>query len=556
MAPPAKTTEVITGPAWDLSDEYAGLDAPELQADIDSAVEAMAEMSELSGVLAPHLGAAREMSLDEAKGLGILDALDMVNKLKWASSAKLSNVYTFANCLGSVDGKDEGAKQMVSKVGELFSKHSQASQAATLFLTLCTDEVAHAFLNSSKEASDTAFLTTQRRKKRDNTLSLAEENMLSSYSVVGIQSFGTLYTDLSGTLTVSIVQPDGTGKKMGIAGAAGLLDSPDGEVRRRAWEGIKDAWLPHMETCAAALNAMVAWRLETYRRRGVTDFLETPLHQNNLERKSLDAMQAAVADGGVEVGRRALRIQAACLGKSRMEPWDLFAPAPVSAETATTYPYDEGIAIIANAVGKVDTKAGEFVLMMKERGWIEATSGDNKRPGAYCTGFSKSRNPRVYLSEYNGRASLLLTLAHELGHAYHAWVTRDMAIPNTSYGMNLAETASIFFETCVADALFEKSETVEEKFAISWLNAESAATFMLNISARFKFEYDLYTKRPSGKLSAQDLDNLMVEAWREYYGDALGSLNDVGVFSCSKLHFYISYVFTALCLGIIPPPVT
>jgi oligoendopeptidase F len=154
--------------------------------------------------------------------------------------------------------------------------------------------------------------------------------------------------------------------------------------------------------------AMVSWRLETYRRRGISDFLETPLHQNNLERKSLNAMQAAVADGGIEVGRRALRVQAASLGKPLMEPWDLFAPAPVSSDSAAVYTFDEGIEIIAKAVGMVDVEAGKFVKMMKERGWIEATSGDNKRPGAYCTGFARSRNPRVYLSEYNGRASLLL----------------------------------------------------------------------------------------------------------------------------------------------------
>jgi oligoendopeptidase F len=65
---------------------------------------------------------------------------------------------------------------------------------------------------------------------------------------------------------------------------------------------------------------------------------------------------------------------------------------------------------------------------------------------------------------------------------------------------------------------------------------------MLNISARFKFEYDLYVRRSTGKLSAKELDDMMVDAWREYYGDALGSLDDVGIFSCSKLHFYISYV--------------
>lgn len=57
---------------------------------------------------------------------------------------------------------------------------------------------------------------------------------------------------------------------------------------------------------------------------------------------------------------------------------------------------------MAKAVGDVDASIGEFVRMMDKRRWIEGSEGDAKRPGAYCTMFSKSRAPRVYLSAYNG----------------------------------------------------------------------------------------------------------------------------------------------------------
>lgn len=95
----------------------------------------------------------------------------------------------------------------------------------------------------------------------------------------------------------------------------------------------------------------------------------------------------------------------------------------------------------------LDVGEEDFVKMMRDEKWIETSRGDTKRPGAYCTGFSKSRTPRVYLSDYNGGSALLLTLAHELGHAFHSWVTRDLPQAQLSYPMNLAETASIFFET-------------------------------------------------------------------------------------------------------------
>lgn len=56
--------------------------------------------------------------------------------------------------------------------------------------------------------------------------------------------------------------------------------------------------------------------------------------------------------------------------------------------------------------------------MMRDKGFIEASSGGNKRTSAYMTEFPKSRTPRVYLSDYNGRSAMLVALAHELGVSF------------------------------------------------------------------------------------------------------------------------------------------
>jgi oligoendopeptidase F len=410
-APPSSAA--ITGPAWDLSDEYSALDAPALLGDLAAAKKDMAAMKEAGKVIAERVERARGITLDEANGEGVLAALEEVNRLSWSASTLLRNVATYASCTASVDGGNDAAKRLGAEMGDLFAEFSQASASASLFLQLCPEDVAETYLAMSDETAANRFLVMQSRKVRDFALTLDEENLLSAFAVPGLHAWGDLYTDLSASLMVDV---EGKGR-MGVAAAAGLLDSPDGAVRRAAWLGIKEAWVPHAETSAAVLNALSKWRLETYSRRKLPDFLATPLHQNRCERASLDAMLDAIDGKGLSVGRRALAVQASTLGKAKLEPWDLAAPAPVSnPEAATTYTFEEGIEVIANAVGAVDSKAGEFVRMMRDKGWIEATRGDAKRPGAYCTGFAKSRNPRVYLSEYNGRAPLLLTLAHELGH--------------------------------------------------------------------------------------------------------------------------------------------
>ena len=115
-------------------------------------------------------------------------------------------------------------------------------------------------------------------------------------------------------------------------------------------------------------------------------------------------------------------------------------------------PFDEAIVLIANAYGSVHPDMGEFVRMVNDARWIEGTVSSRKRPGAYCTGFAKSKTPRVYMT-YQGSPTDVITLAHELGHAFHSWVMRDLPDCQRSYGMSLAETASTFGESTVRDAL-------------------------------------------------------------------------------------------------------
>jgi len=149
--------------------------------------------------------------------------------------------------------------------------------------------------------------------------------------------------------------------------------------------------------------------------------------------------------------------------------------------------------------------------MMAAEGWIEATSGSSKAPGAYCTGFPVQREPRVYLSAYSGSMTNVSTLAHELGHAYHSWVMRDMPLSETHYPMNLAETASIFFETVVADALMKQATDPAERFQSGYYECDSAAAFLLNIPSRFDFEVALHEARAEG-VNEQAIIQLLVKS--------------------------------------------
>ncbi len=135
----------------------------------------------------------------------------------------------------------------------------------------------------------------------------------------------------------------------------------------------------------------------------------------------------------------------------------------------------------------------------------------------------------------------LFTLAHELGHAFHGHLMRDMRSWACRYPMTLAETASTFAEQLVIDAVLEDPKASPlERATILDSRMQDAATFLLNIPMRFYFEHAFYEERRHGEVSVGRLKELMLDAQRRCYGDTLAEDELDPWFWASKLHFYIT----------------
>lgn len=376
------TDPSVSGPEWVL--EYTELDAPELLGDIAMAETLTTKVATIGDKIKDLLPTARNLNIDSLERDGIRELVTSMTKEYWQAAVLLRNVATQAGCVASCDGMNEKAKKLSASMQVKFSKLSQAYEPASLFLDLCPDDVFDAIIVSSddEELKAAEYMFRHSRKMREHKLSLDEENILTKMRVTGHSAWGTLYTDLSVAIGVKVNMPDGTVKEMGIASADAMRDDKDPLVRKAAWEGIREAWVPHQETCAAVLNAITGWRADIYEKRGLESFLASSLHQNRMSDATLRALLEAIDGAGVDVGRKALSVQAKSLGCKDLKPWDLYAPAPVSNKTERIYTFDEGIELIANAVSEVDEEAGVFVRMMRDNKWIEASRGDTKRPGA------------------------------------------------------------------------------------------------------------------------------------------------------------------------------
>lgn len=528
-------TAQVQGPAWDLSDEYAAATAVEVGADLQSLTDLLDRIEALNSVLTAQGDELETLTVADA-GAAIAAARE-VFVLAEQCQRLLGNVSVFASCLLSVDADDEDAQELQGRLLSYRKRVAELLQPKRQFLDRASDAVIDRYLEDAAVAPS-AFVVKHDRRRRHERLALSEENIIAGLSQDGIHAWGRLYTQLSSTLRCEVMVGNEP-QTLGIAQANGLMQTVDERVRQAAWRGINSAWETHAETCAAAINAIAGWRLEEVARRSrdqAVHFLDAPLHANKIGRATLDTL-LQVCEASVPVARRAARALARAGGREQLGPWDLRAPPPRHADAAEPLPFTQALELIAGAYAGVHPAMGDFVNMVAENRWIEGTATARKRPGAYCTRFPKSSNPRVYMT-YSGSSSDVITLAHELGHAFHSWVMRDLPDSQRSYGMSLAETASTFGETTVRDALLQRAPDAASRFEIMWEEMVAVPTFMLNIPARFNFEKSLYEQRADRPLRPHELKTLMAQAWNDWYGDTMAEPDPM--FWASKLHFYIS----------------
>jgi oligoendopeptidase F len=535
---PSVDPDSAAGPAWDLSSEYPSIQSSEFRNDIATVESSIASLE--------AMGAAAGARIDEAAGFDpAVDAVTLADLRRFAvadAAARelLSNLAVYAGCVLSTDGSDAAAAAMRGFLDGLSARLGAASASLSLALTLCPASFFEAFC-SAPETARFRFALGQERKRRARALPLPAERAIATLSADGLHAWGGLYDGITGKLRCRVRGVDGSESSVGLAKAASLLKRPERDVREGAWRGINAALSVHADSFAAILNAISGWRGSEGSLRSHTEpvhYLDGALHQGRLSRATLDALTGVLRESR-ELGRRALRAQARLYGVDRLGPWDILAPAPADegarASAIANIPFERGLGIVRRAYASVDPAMGAFVDSMAADGRIEGRVKDGKRPGAFCTEFPRSRRPFVYTT-YQGALSELSTLAHELGHAYHCEAMRDIPLSESDYPMTLAETASTFAETVLGELLASEASTDAEIIELAWSDAQDAATFLVNIPARFEFESRFYERRPAGPVGPDELRALMKDAWAEWYGDSLSGYDEW--YWASKLHFH------------------
>src|SRR6185436_17292630 len=324
-----------------------------------------------------------------------------------------------------------------------------------------------------------AFNLKETRDQSKYMMSEAEEILASEMSLSGGNAFGKLQGTVTSQLSVDF-ELDGKTEKLPMPALINLRSHPDEDTRRRAYEAENKAWEEVKETLAACLNGVKGEANSLNKRRGRKDAIHSSLDAARMDRKTLEAMLAAMKDS-FPMFRKYYNAKATKIGKEKLAWWDVFAPV---GKTDKVYSFEEACNFILENFGKFSPDLAAFAKRAFDNNWIDAEQRDGKRGGAFCMGLDGPKESRI-LANFDGSFDQVSTLAHELGHAFHneCAFQADKTYLQQATPMTLAETASTMCETIVTEAVLGSTQDPQEELAVLEAQIQGAAQVVVDIYA-------------------------------------------------------------------------
>ena len=461
------------------------------------------------------------------------EAANLGNLIEYIGEVRinLSQAKSFITCLLAQNTKDQDAATLRGTLSQLESHFEKELAKVKIRLANTKQEIWESLIET-KELEDYRLILNEWRESADNHLSNIEQNLISDLMADGYHAWGHFYNALVSSINVN-VQVDGQEKNLSVGQAINLRSHSNEEVRKESHFALESIWEEKEELFAKILNHIAGFRLQVYKKSGVKSVLEVPLKENRMKEETMNAMWSVISKYKKPFSNY-LNRKAEMMGDSSMKAYNFWAPVINSNQKIQ---YDEAVILITEHFSQFGTELESFVKQAFNEAWIEAEDRDNKSAIPFCAGFPLTSESRVFMT-FGGTFLNVLTLVHELGHAFHNYAMKSVNGVNKHYPMSVAETASTFSEMIIFDAAMKKAKSKEDKLIILDEKLKRSVMNFMNIHSRFLFERRFYEERKEGIVSSKRLTQLMEEAIHEAYD---GSLEQPSTYSWVWTpHYYIT----------------
>ena len=489
---------------WTLEDLYPSFESQEFKQDVE-AYKALK-------------GKFESLTLEDS-----IEGITQVVKLLEESTVLTGRLYNYIHLTLATDTTHETATQVEVQLAGVSADLQATYAKVSKFLgTIQTDITTDPFL------AEYRYYFEEAKKDATHLLSDELEEVLAKMSISGGKAWSQLFDFMW-----SSAQGEYKGEVVTLSEIRGKAYDSDAEVRKSAYEAELKMYDAIKEPIAFSLNHIKKEVLTTSQLRGFESPLAHTLEASRMSRETLDALLEAIREY-LPNFRKYLRHKAALLGHENGLPfYDLFAPVGNSSRTFTV---EESKDYLIENFKTFSADLAEMAEEFFDKHYIDFYPRKGKVGGAFCANLPMIKQSRV-LTNFTGSLSDVVTLAHELGHAYHGLHIENHRPLNQDYSMPVAETASTFNENIIMNTAIKEASD-EEKIALIESQLQDTTQIIVDIYSRYLFETAVFENREQSFMFSKDLEEMMLSAQKEAYGDGLDqSYLHPYMWAC-KPHYY------------------
>ena len=489
---------------WTLEDLYPSFESQEFKQDVEA----------YKGLK----GKFESLPLEDS-----IEGITQVVKLLEESTVLTGRLYNYIHLTLATDTTHETATQVEVQLAGVSADLQATYAKVSKFLgTIQTDITTDPFL------AEYRYYFEEAKKDATHLLSDELEEVLAKMSISGGKAWSQLFDFMW-----SSAQGEYKGEVVTLSEIRGKAYDSDAEVRKSAYEAELKMYDAIKEPIAFSLNHIKKEVLTTSQLRGFESPLAHTLEASRMSRETLDALLEAIREY-LPNFRKYLRHKAALLGHENGLPfYDLFAPVGNSSRTFTV---EESKDYLIENFKTFSADLAEMTEEFFDKHYIDFYPRKGKVGGAFCANLPMIKQSRV-LTNFTGSLSDVVTLAHELGHAYHGLHIENHRPLNQDYSMPVAETASTFNENIIMNTAIKEASD-EEKIALIESQLQDTTQIIVDIYSRYLFETAVFENREQSFMFSKDLEEMMLSAQKEAYGDGLDqSYLHPYMWAC-KPHYY------------------
>ncbi|HBB13911.1 MAG TPA: peptidase M3 [Treponema sp.] len=529
-------------PRWNLDSIYSSLQSKEYSAALE---EFKAQIENTEGLLKTADRFTRESNENFDFAAWLAAYLKNYNEL-------IANERTLAAYAYIIYSTDTTSTQYLNNLSYIEKLGIQTRQQYLKFSTLLLSHSSslNEFFTRFPEFAEYKYLLEETIEETKHQMTAAEENLASDMTRTGGSAWGQLQEQIISNLH------DQNGKTFNELRNDAF--SSDANLRKNSWQTEKLLLEQNQIALAASLNNLKGETVTLNKRRHWENALDRSRASSRIQKATLDALISSIEDS-LPIWREYFKAKALLLRKTKTTAsktagspghegiafYDLFAPLEFPQEKnsgndsasllSKKWSFDQARDYVLKEYKSFSQDMYAFAKDAFDSGWIDAEIRSGKVGGAYDEDFPKNHQSRI-LTNFTGTFSDIITLAHELGHAYHFSCMKGKPALFFDYPMTLAETASTFAETIVKQDMIQQAEG-SDKIKIIDLDLQDTSQVLVDILCRFYFEQSVFEEREKGELNANDFCRLMLAAQEKTYGCGLNEERHEYMWAV-KSHYY------------------